>query len=106
MNPTPEDEPRIAEEEAEAAREAARIGGTVPAQDPDPARRPLTEAGQGEAEGFELAEKELEESASHGDSRGFPAEDLPDPEEPTEVEYGEADESIPADGSQFHEKEG
>lgn len=105
MNPTPEDEARIAEEEAEAAREAARIGGAVPSQDDDPARRPLTEAGQGEAEGFELAEKELEESAAHGDSRGFPEGDRPDPEEPTDVEYGEADEPIPSDSSQSPERE-
>jgi hypothetical protein len=33
----------------------------------DEARRPLEEAGQGEAEGFEQAEKELIEHASHGD---------------------------------------
>lgn len=34
---------------------------------PDPAQRPLAEAGQGEAEGFEQAEQELVEHASHGD---------------------------------------
>jgi hypothetical protein len=31
------------------------------------AERPLAEAGQGEAEGFEQAEQELIEHASHGD---------------------------------------
>ncbi|MDQ6605972.1 MAG: hypothetical protein M3Z06_05410 [Actinomycetota bacterium] len=31
------------------------------------AQRPLTEAGQGESEGFEEAERELIEHASHGD---------------------------------------
>jgi hypothetical protein len=98
---TPEDEARIAEEEEQAAQEAARIGGDVPPATDDPARNPLVEAGEGEAEGFELAEKELEESASHGDSRGFPQEDLPDAEEPTDVEYGEPDEAIPSDGSQL-----
>lgn len=47
---------------------------------------------EGEAEGFGLAEKELEESASHGASRGFPPEDISNPEEPTGVAYGEPDE--------------
>ena len=31
------------------------------------ARRPLTEAGPGQAEGFEESERELIEHASHGD---------------------------------------
>jgi len=92
---TSEDKGRIAEEEAEAAREAARIGGEVRSETDDPAQKPLVEAGQGEAEGFELAEKELEENASHGDSRGFPREDIPDSEEPGDAEYGEPDEAIP-----------
>jgi hypothetical protein len=95
-----EDEGRVAEEEAEAAEEAAKIGGEVRPTSDDPAQRPLAEAGEGEAEGFELAEKELEESASHGDSRGFPEEDVPDPEEPTDAEFGEPDEAIPSDGNQ------
>lgn len=98
---TGEDEGRIAEEEAEAAQEAAKIGGEVKPETDDPARKALAEAGQGEAEGFELAEKELEESASHGDSRGFPEEDVPVPEEPTDVEYGEPDEPIPSDSNRF-----
>lgn len=104
-NRAPEDEARVAEEEAEAAREAARIGGEVRPESDDPALRPLAEAGEGESEGFELAEAELVESASHGDSRGFPAEDIPNPEEATEVEYGEADEPTPSDGSQVPQKE-
>jgi hypothetical protein len=95
---TPEDKGRIAEEEAEAAREAARIGGAVRPETDDPAQKPLVEAGQGEAEGFELAEKELEENASHGDSRGFPREDIPASEEPTDAEYGEPDEPNPPGG--------
>lgn len=97
---TAEDEGRIAEEEARAAREAAGIGGTVRPDSDDPALQPLAEAGEGEAEGFELAVRELEESASHGDSRGFPREDVPRSEEPTDVEYGEPDEPIPSDGNQ------
>lgn len=96
-----EGEGRVAEEEAQAAQEAAKIGGDVSPESDDPARQPLAEAGEGEAEGFELAERELEESASHGDSRGFPREDIPHPEEPTDVAYGEADQPIPSDGSRF-----
>jgi hypothetical protein len=60
------------EEVDAAAAEAAAIGGRV-SSDPDPiervdeAHRPLEEAGEGESEGFELAEQELIEHASHGD---------------------------------------
>jgi hypothetical protein len=98
--PIPEDEARVAEEEAEAAEEAARIGGEVPRESEDPARQPLIEAGQGEAEGFELAEKQLQDNATHGNQRSFPQRDVPLPEERGDVEYGEADEPIPPDGSE------
>lgn len=61
------------EQEEAAASEAAAIGGRE-SSEPDPvegeldeAQRPLAEAGQGEAEGFEQAERELVEHASHGD---------------------------------------
>jgi hypothetical protein len=64
----------LAEHEAsEAAAAAAAIGGRVSsdpepiAGKPDEAERPLAEAGQGESEGFEAAEQELVEHASHGD---------------------------------------
>jgi hypothetical protein len=57
-------------------------------------RRAVEEAGGGEAEGFELAEQDLIDHASHADDRsstsilsaGSPAE------EPTDSDYGEADE--------------
>ncbi len=62
----------------------------------DPALAPLSEAGEGESEGFELTEGELIEHASHGDEHaarrvdqdamGF--DDLEDPD----AAYGEADE--------------
>jgi hypothetical protein len=61
------------EQEEAAAEEAASIGGRVEYDPPDgedavdPAQAPLIEAGEGESEGFELAEQELEEHASHGD---------------------------------------
>jgi hypothetical protein len=56
-----------------AAAEAAAIGGRPSSEppaaegEPDEAQRPLAEAGEGEAEGFEQAEQELVEHASHGD---------------------------------------
>jgi hypothetical protein len=89
----------IVDEEAEAAAaEAAEIGGPAPddAVD-DPAQRPLVEGGEGEAEGFELAEEELIENASHGDQKSFPDRDAPPPEEPSDTEYGEPDQAIPDD---------
>jgi hypothetical protein len=89
----------IADEEAEAAAaEAARIGGPAPDYGTDdPAERPLAEAGEGEAEGFEQAERRLEDVAAHGDQHRFPGRDaLPD-EEAVDADFGEADEPIPSD---------
>ena len=66
-------QPDPASEQADlAAADAARIGGTPSSEDPgagqsEDAQRPLEEAGQGEAEGFEQAERSLIEHASHGD---------------------------------------
>jgi hypothetical protein len=99
--PHPEEEreeEQLAEEEAEAAAsEAGEIGGIVPSDTDDPAEQPLIEGGEGEAEGFELAEERLEDVASHGDQRSFPQRDAPPPEEPTQAAYGEADQAIPDD---------
>lgn len=92
------EEETLAQEEAEAAAaEAAAIGGEVPADSDDPAEQPLIEAGEGEAEGFELAEKDLEDIASHGDQHRFPDNVPSPPEEPQQAEFGEADEAIPPD---------
>lgn len=74
------------EQEEAAAAEAASIGGHVSSEPepiegaPDEASRPLVEAGEGEAEGFELAEQELIEHASHGDMHAArqAIEDAPD----------------------------
>ena len=58
-------------------------------------RRAVEEAGGGESEGFELAEHDLIEHASHGDEH-TPARIMRDAElleeEPSESVYGEADE--------------
>src|ERR1700750_3089720 len=79
----PEEEPDpIAEEEAAAAEaEAGRSGGDSPPDTDDPAEQPLIEGGEGEAEGFELAEKDLEDIAEHGDEHRFP-DGLAQPAEP------------------------
>jgi hypothetical protein len=68
------DDERARSEAERAAAEAANIGGdpgpTPVGEDDEPldeARRPLAEAGQGESEGFEQAEADLIEHASHGD---------------------------------------
>jgi hypothetical protein len=62
-------------------------------------QRPLEEAGEGEAEGFELAEEELIENASHGDEQGAHTilhhQGLD--EEAVDLEYSEADEETKAD---------
>jgi hypothetical protein len=80
------------QQEAAAAAEAAKIGGepgkvpgydddpTTPGISEDPARRPVEEAGGGEAEGFEAAEEALIENATHGDGRGEPSGDAFTPE--------------------------
>ena len=65
--------PDPAREEAEkAAAEAGSIGGRVSSEPTseesvDDASRAVVEGGGGEAEGFEQAERELIEHASHGD---------------------------------------
>lgn len=62
-------------------------------------RAPLDEAGQGESEGFELAEKELIEHASHGDQHNTTPimRDAGDSEEELEETNAEPDEARPRD---------
>jgi hypothetical protein len=91
-----ENDPRSREErESEAAgQEAAAIGGRAGDEDLDPAERPVVEGGGGVAEGFELAEEDLVEHASHGDAGGNPLEDAfpaEDAAAPDEGSFGEAD---------------
>jgi len=84
----------IAEEEAAAAAEAAAIGGHTDSQRLPEAERPLAEGGEGVAEGFELAEEQLIQSASHGRKHGHPLGDgFPDEDAKSEglTIYGEAD---------------
>ncbi len=57
-------------------------------------RRAVEEAGGGESEGFEQAEQELIEHASHGDEHSTTRiiRDAKPGEELTDADYGEADE--------------
>ena len=55
------------------------------------------EAGEGEAEGFEQAERQLENVAEHGDEHRFPDRDAPPAEEAGGAESGEADQEAPPD---------
>jgi hypothetical protein len=63
----------------------------------DPAFQPLHEAGQGEAEGFEVAEEDLIEHAEHTAGEGAPRLDQMGTEAEAEpTEHGEADqEDVP-----------
>lgn len=85
----------VREEEEKAAAEAAAIGGEAPSDESDPAMRPVVEAGGGQAEGFELAEEQLIENASHGEGTAKPHLDAMTPEKESDragAVYGEADE--------------
>jgi hypothetical protein len=87
------DEEYVAEQERAAAEEAIASGGGPVSEEADESERALSEAGQGESEGFELAEEELIENASHEESatpdpthlQGMPEDDR------TGSEYAEAD---------------
>jgi hypothetical protein len=65
----------VAEEESAAAAEAAQIGGVVPHDTADPALDPVYQAGGGEQDGWEAAERQLIENAAHGEGRGNPLRD-------------------------------
>jgi hypothetical protein len=99
----PRSDEQLVEEEAEAAGdEAAGIGGRGSNEDADPAERPLAEAGEGEAEGFEQAEADLIEHASHGD----PAPDPTDPDLTREESPGDDAVHGAADHEHSSEQEG
>ena len=87
---------RVEREAEAAAQEAGAIGGRAPAGE-DPERRPVDEAGGGQAEGFEQAEEDLRENAEHGGSgSGDPLRDAFTPESESDLaggEYGEADDA-------------
>jgi hypothetical protein len=78
-----------------AAAEARQIGGVAGDEDLPDAERAVREAGGGEAEGFEQAEEQLIEHASHGDQHsgriGLYDAGRQEEEAAQNVEYGEAD---------------
>jgi hypothetical protein len=85
----------VAEEESASAAEAARIGGPAPHDAGDPAMDPVYQAGGGEQEGFEAAERDLIENATHGDQTGKPLRDAFTPEVESDrstAVYAESDE--------------
>jgi hypothetical protein len=100
MNEETPDEPFVEDEEDAAAAEAARIGGARPEYHVDEAHRALEESGEGEAEGFELAEEDLIEEASHGNEGRSPEADAFTPEVESDEAgsvYGEVDEVDPTE---------
>ncbi len=104
---TDEDPDFATREERAAAAEAAAIGGGVPDgggidtdETVDESLRPVYEAGGGEQDGFELAERDLIRNASHDDGAGLPSLDAFAPEVESDLstaEYGEADDVEPPD---------
>jgi hypothetical protein len=87
-------------QEDAAAAQAGAIGGRVSSASepiegaPDEASRPLVEAGEGEAEGFEQAEQALIEHASHRDQHAArrAIDDAPDESDDARAALaGEAD---------------
>ena len=87
-------EATLLEEEELAREEAGAIGGVSGDEGFPEAQRPLAEAGEGESEGFELAEEALIESASHGSGNNNPLGDRSTIDEERldgMAEYGEAD---------------
>jgi hypothetical protein len=81
------------EQAEEAAAEARGIGGHSGDEDLEPAERAVIEGGGGESEGFELAEQQLIEHASHGDQQSAHAilHDQGPAEELGSAEDGEGD---------------
>src|SRR4051812_14322837 len=70
----------LAQQESAAAAEAAAIGGPGSPDADDPAMQPLHEAGQGDQEGWEAAERDLIGNATHSDGGGNPLRDAFSPE--------------------------
>lgn len=92
-------DPLVDDEAEAAAAEAGAIGGDPGGEAADPEMQAVEEGGGGVAEGFEQAEADLIENASHGDGAGNPQADAIDNEhvdaERSTAEYGEPDELDP-----------
>lgn len=88
----------VRREERAAAAEAGELGGPAPEPEGDEASRPLEEAGEGEAEGFEQSERQLGEEAAHGEGGVSPETDAFTPEveaDRASSTYAESDEIDP-----------
>jgi hypothetical protein len=101
------EDPLLLREENAAAREAGGIGGRRPEYEDEEGDaveeedRALIEGGEGVEEGFETAESDLRESASHGENRYDPStQDFGDEESAGDADAvsGEADEVDMPDG--------
>lgn len=99
-----DDDVLVAEEESAAAAAARAIGGpALNDADADPAMEPVYEAGGGEAEGYELAERELIRNATHDEGRADPEGDGFTPEAEADratAEYGEPDQLRSTEGDE------
>ena len=96
----PAEDQTVKDEEERARAEAGHIGGPAPPTEGDEASRPVEEGGGGEAEGFEQAERELVEQASHGENRWDPETDAFTAEDEggrSSAVYGEPDEVDPTE---------
>ena len=100
VEPDPPEDPLLRREENAAAREAGSIGGRTPEYEGDDGaateeERAVIEGGGGAEEGFETAERDLRESATHGENRYDPdAHDFGDEESAGDADAvsGEPDE--------------
>jgi hypothetical protein len=108
-------DPLLRREEAAAAREAAGIGGGRPEYEDEEGRevsesdRALIEGGEGVEEGFDVAEEDLVETASHGENRYDPSTaDFGDDESAGDADVidAEADEVEVPDGPEDENEEG
>jgi hypothetical protein len=87
-------DPLVAREAAAAAAAARRIGGAQTEPVGDPSMEPVYQAGGGEQDGWEEAEKLLVENATHGDGYANPERDAFTPEAESDrstAVYGEPD---------------
>ncbi len=94
VDPSATDDVLIAQEEAAAGAEAASIGGVAASETGDPAMDPVYEAGGGDQDGWEAAEADLVENATHGEGHGEPLRDALTPEAEADrstAVYGEGD---------------
>jgi hypothetical protein len=92
-------DPLVEQEEQAAAEEAGGIGGDTGDDRHSEAERPLAEAGQGYAEGFEEAEEELIDRAEHGEQPHVSSISDEVESDRSTAEYGEADAIPPEESS-------